>query len=313
MNQPARPVRTRIHPREVDVGGFQVRRCLPAGASLPAAGIPGAGPWVFFDHIGPGTFPSGRGLDVIPHPHIGLATVTYLFEGELVHRDSIGSVQTISPGAVNLMVAGAGIVHSERTGPALRAAGHRLHGLQLWFALPEEVEESEPTFRHYPAADLPSTRIGAASLRVLIGGAWGLRSPVPSFSPTLYAEARLPAGGNLPLPPEAGELALYVVAGGVAVAGGAPQTAGTALPAHTMALLGDPADVEIVAREDSRIALIGGAPLGERHMWWNFVSSRRERIEQAKADWRDARFAMVPGETERAPLPERDAFFDKRG
>jgi redox-sensitive bicupin YhaK (pirin superfamily) len=292
-----------IQPRRIDFGGFSVHR------ALPARGLHAVGPWVFFDHMGPTSFPPGKGVDVLPHPHINLATVTYLFEGEIVHRDSIGSVQTITPGAINLMVAARGIVHSERTGPELRAVGHRMNGLQLWFALPEENEQSEPTFTHYPADDLPRATLEAAEVRVIIGHAWGLASPVRTFSPTLYAEARIPAGADLPLPEDAAELGVYPLSGRLRVGGA--ELAGQSLSI----LAGGPAagPALLSAVEDSRIALIGGTPLGRRYMWWNFVSSRMERIERARADWNADRLGHVPGETERYPLPEHDRFSESEG
>jgi len=295
------PIRRIIHPRDIDLGGLRIRRCLPA------AGCPGVGPWVFFDHIGPASFGPGAGVDVIPHPHIGLATVTYLFEGQLVHRDSLGSVQTILPGEINLMLAGRGIVHSERTGPELRAAGHRLHGLQLWFALPAKDEEREPAFHHYAAAALPETRADGVSIRLLIGEAWGQRSPVPTWSATLYAEAAVPAGARLELPSaaHAPELALYGASGGPGMAGDEE------VPLHGMAVLAADSGLQLTARRDSRVALIGGALLGRRSMWWNFVSSRPQRIQQARADWQAGRFAEVPGESQRAALPRRDAFCEE--
>ncbi len=294
------PIQSVIRPREVDLGGFIVRR------ALPARGIRAVGPWVFFDHVGPVSFPSGRGVDVIPHPHINLSTVTYLFKGELVHRDSIGNVQTITPGAINLMVAAKGIVHSERTGPQLRAAGHRMNGLQLWLALPEEYEESEPTFSHYPAQDLPRTNVEGTELRVMIGDAYGLHSPVETLSPTLYAEAEIPKGKSLRLPDDVEDRAVYLVSGSLQASGtGAGQTE---LTEKCLTLFTHKSDVSLSAREDSRITIIGGKPLGKRYMWWNFVSSRKERIERAKADWKEDRFTMVPGETEFYPLPETDAF-----
>lgn len=289
------PIERIIQPREIDLGGFVVRRCLPA------RGLHAVGPWVFFDHIGPALFPPGRGVDVIPHPHINLATVTYLFEGEIVHRDSIGSVQTISPGAVNLMVAGRGVVHSERTGPELRAAGHRVNGIQLWFALPEESEEIQPSFRHYPAADLPRTEIDGTRLRVMIGAAFGLRSPVETFSPTLYAEADMPRGCTLDLPSDVDQRGVYVVSGALGLQD-------FEIGERSMAVFTPDEKVRLTALEDSRAAVIGGAPLGKRYMWWNFVSSRAQRIEKAKSDWRQGKFEMVPGETEAYPLPQRDAF-----
>ena len=256
--------------------------------------------------MGPHSFPPGKGVDVKPHPHINLATVTYLFEGEIVHRDSIGSVQTITPGAVNLMVAARGIVHSERTGAELRAAGHRVNGLQLWFALPEEHEEGEPAFSHYAAEELPRESLEGVELRVMIGSAWGLDSPVKTFSPTLYAEAEVPAGAALPLPDGVGERAVYLVSGDL-------RLGGTEIARHTLSVFADTPGLSLSAREHSRVAIIGGKPLGRRHMWWNFVSSRKERIEQARADWKADRIGRVPGETERYPLPERDAFMERKG
>jgi redox-sensitive bicupin YhaK (pirin superfamily) len=287
-----------IQPRVLDLGGFSVRR------SLPARSVAAVGPWVFFDHMGPADVPRGKGVDVIPHPHINLATVTYLFEGNIVHRDSIGTVQTIEPGAINLMVAGSGIVHSERTGPELRASGSRMNGLQLWLALPDEVEESEPEFHHYPAADLPRRTTEGVSLRVMIGSAFGLRSPVMTFSPTLYAEANLLKGCVLSLPTEVQQRGVYLVSGAL-------STGDTELAERSMVVLASGREVRLTAVRDCRIAIIGGSPLGRRYMWWNFVSSRKERIEQAKSDWGEGRFRMVPGENEFFPLPRRDAFSEK--
>jgi redox-sensitive bicupin YhaK (pirin superfamily) len=292
-------IRTAVHPREIDLGGFPVRRALPARR------LHAVGPWVFFDHMGPFSFPPGRGVDVKPHPHINLATVTYLFEGEIIHRDSIGSVQTITPGAINLMVAARGIVHSERTGPELRAAGHRVDGLQLWFALPEKVEESEPSFTHFPAEELPRATLGGVDVRVMIGSAWGLESPVRTFSPTLYAEAKLPEGAALPLPEDAVELAVYPLSGKLRVGDGQ-------LAEQTLSVLAS-SPAALSAVENSRIAIIGGAPLGRRYMWWNFVSSRMDRIERAKADWEADRMGRVTGETERYTLPKHDAFSEREG
>jgi redox-sensitive bicupin YhaK (pirin superfamily) len=291
-------IRHIIRPREVDLGGFLVRRCLPA------PGIHAVGPWVFFDHMGPVLFPSGKGVDVLPHPHINLATVTYLFDGELVHRDSIGSVQTITPGAINLMVAAGGIVHSERTGPRLRAAGHTMNGLQLWLALPEQYEENEPAFYHYPAESLPQASIQGVELRVMIGGAYGLHAPVETYSPTLYAEAHIPKGRRLRLPTGVGDRAVYLVSGNL-------QVQDTELPVHGMTLFTDNPDIDLFARRHTHLVILGGQPLEKRYMWWNFVSSRRERIEKAKADWKQGRIGQVPGETELYPLPMADAFSEK--
>jgi len=292
-----------IHPREIQLGGFTVRR------ALPAMGIDGVGPWVFFDHMGPASFPPGEGVDVPPHPHINLATVTHLFEGELVHRDSLGSVQTIAPGAVNLMVAGSGIAHSERTGPELRSQGHRMNGLQLWAGLPEHAEEADPLFLHYPAEALPRAGRRGAEVRVMIGEAFGLRSPVRTYSPTLYAEAAVAPGGGLELPEGPQELAIYVVSGAAAVED-------FELPPRTLVVFrrssGGGAELRLSARENTQVAMIGGSPLGKRFMWWNFVSSRKERIEKAKHDWKEGRFAAIPGETELTPLPERDAFSERK-
>ncbi len=288
------PVRSIIRPREADVGDFVVRR------SLPSREAPSVGPWVFFDHMGPAEMGAGAGMDVIPHPHINLATVTYLFDGEIVHRDSIGSVQSIQPGAINLMVAGSGIAHSERTPPALRTTGFTAHGLQLWMGLPEQYEESAPAFFHYPADSIPERLLDGSTVRVLMGEAYQMRSPVTIYSPTLYAEANMPAGAALPIPAEASECALYLVSGGI--------TVGTAaVPAAHMAILEVGNTAVIRADEESRIVLIGGEPLGKRYMWWNFVSSRKERIQQAMMDWNNRRFAAIPGDSEEyAPLPESD-------
>jgi len=280
-----------ISPREKDLGGFSVRRMLPYAKQRMV------GPWIFFDHMGPAHFQPGQGIDVRPHPHINLATVTYLFEGEILHRDSLGSEQPIRPGDINLMVAGRGITHSERSPDALRKQGHTLHGLQLWLALPEDREEAEPAFYHHPGSSLPATEIKGVRLRVMMGQAYGLSSPVRTFSDTLYLEAHMKAGQRLTLP-DAPERALYVASGEL-------HTQGTAIPAYHMAILSTQAGIEVQANCDARIALIGGAPIGERHIEWNFVSSRMERIAQAKEDWQADRFPKVPGdEEEYIPLPD---------
>ena len=277
--------------RRRDLGGFEVRRILPWGGG----GM--VGPFVFLDHMGPVAFPGGHGIDVRPHPHIGLATVTYLFDGEIVHRDSLGAVQTIRPGDVNWMTAGRGIVHSERTAPALRAQGHRLHGLQSWVALPRDREESEPWFRHYPASRLPVLARDGVALRVIAGTAFGLASPVEVFSALFYVDLTLRAGAGIDFVPEHAERAAYVVEGEVEMAG---EKVGTG----TIAILEAGQSVHVGARGDSRLALLGGAPLdGGRHIWWNFVSSSKARIEQAKRDWTQGNFAPVPGEAEFIPLP----------
>ncbi len=279
-----------IQPRDKDLGGFSVRR------SLPTVQRKTVGPWIFFDHMGPAHFPAGQGINVRPHPHVNLATVTYLFEGEILHRDSLGSVQAIRPGDLNLMVAGSGIVHSERERPEHTAQPHALHGLQLWLALPEADEEVAPAFHHYPAAEMPSLVVAGVPLRVMIGSAYGVTSPVRQFASTLYVEAQLQAGQSLTVP-AAAERAVYVAEGGL--------TAGaTVIPEHAMAVLREGASVVLTATAASRIAIIGGDSVGPRFIDWNFVSSRKDRIDQAKADWRERRFPTVPGdEVEFIPLP----------
>lgn len=279
-----------LQAREKDLGGFSVRRLLPATQHKMV------GPWVFFDHMGPAEFPAGQGINVRPHPHINLATVTYLFEGEILHRDSLGSLQAIRPGDINLMVAGRGIVHSERERPEITAKPHRLHGLQLWLALPEADEEIAPAFHHYASDDIPAVTLDGVALRVMMGSAYGLTSPVRVFADTLYVEAHLQPGQTLVLA-EASERALYVAQGALRI--GAIE-----LPEHTMTILQPGATVQVQATQETRLALIGGETLGPRFIDWNFVSSRKSRIEQAKADWNTRRFPLVPGDEEEfIPLP----------
>lgn len=274
-----------------DLGGFEVARLLPHFTQRAV------GSFIFLDHMGPAQFAPGHGLDVRPHPHIGLATITFLFAGALTHRDSLGVVQEIRPGDVNWMTAGSGIVHSERTPDALRGSGGALHGLQAWVALPIAAEEVDPAFEHYPAAELPMIERAGVSLRLLAGGLLGERSPVRTASQLHYAAGTMAPGARLALPVAAGESALYVVDGGIDVDG-------NHVPAGTLAVLPQDATVTLEARQPSRLALLGGEPLdGPRHLWWNFVSSRPERIEQAKADWSARRFPCVPGESEFIPLP----------
>jgi len=282
-----------IEGRDRQIDGMAVARVLPA----PTRRL--VGPFIFFDHFGPAELGPGQALDVRPHPHINLATVTYLFEGRIMHRDNIGSAQAIAPGAINWMTAGRGIVHSERTPPELRMGGARLHGLQIWVALPKEHEEIEPAFYHHPVDDLPVFQLDGVTLRLLVGSAYGRTSPVRTLSPMFYLDAFLPAGARLAMPPEHRERAAYVVGG--AVSCGAER----ALPKH-MLVFAEGAEAILHAEEDSHLALIGGAPLdGPRHIWWNFVSSSKERIEQAKRDWSEGRFAKVPGdEIEFIPLPD---------
>ncbi|WP_105102885.1 pirin family protein [Microbulbifer pacificus] len=273
-----------IEPRNKDLGGFSVRRVLPTRERKMV------GPWIFFDHMGPADFTAGTGIDVRPHPHIGIATVTYLFEGEILHRDSLGSLQAIRPGDINLMLAGRGIVHSERETEQLRGTDHRLHGLQLWLALPASDEELPPAFYHYPAAEIPTAEIDGVSLRVMMGSAYGCTSPVKTFAETIYVEAQLRAGQRLTLP-DSPERAVYV-------ASGALRARDTGIPQHALAVFLPEAGVEVEAVEDCRIAIIGGESLGQRFIDWNFVSSRKERIAQAIEDWRAGRFEKVPGDSE---------------
>lgn len=284
---------TVIDGRPRDLGGFSVSRVLPSSARKRV------GPFIFFDHMGPAAFPPGRGIDVRPHPHIGLATVTYLFEGEIVHRDSLGSHQPIRPGDVNWMTAGRGIVHSERTGPGPRQTGSRLDGLQLWVALPLEHEETEPEFHHHPAHELPALTVAGARCRLLAGSAFGATSPVRTHSPLFYVDAAIPAGGELPLPDQHEERAAYVVSGTV-------ECGNERAERGRMLVFTPNAPATLRAVSDARVALIGGAPIdGERQLFWNFVSSSQARIEQAKRDWRAGRFPKVPGdEQEFIPLPE---------
>ena len=272
-------------------GGFTVRRLLPA-ASRQAVG-----PFLFFDHFGPVDAGPSDNHDVRAHPHIGLATVTYLFEGAMQHRDSTGAVQRIEPGAINWMTAGRGIVHSERTPDEQRGGTRRSHGLQLWAALPEADEEMAPSFAHTPAEDLPVLEVGGAEVRVLVGTAFGATSPVATRSPTIYLDITLRDGDAFPLPPAA-ERAVYSVAGEF-------QLDGETVAPHRLVLVAEGDEPMISAEGDARVVLIGGAPLGHRHLYWNFVSSRKERIVQAADDWQAQRFPAVPGETEFMPLPER--------
>jgi redox-sensitive bicupin YhaK (pirin superfamily) len=278
--------------RARDIGGFEVRRVLPSGRHRAV------GPFVFFDEMGPAAFAPGAGLDVRPHPHIGLATVTYLFEGEIVHRDSLGVQQSIVPGDVNWMVAGSGIVHSERTGATARAAGGRLHGIQSWIALPRAHEEIAPSFRHHAAASLPLIEHDGVRMRLIAGEAFGARSPVDALSPIVYLDVHMPAGSRLPLPEQYAQRAVYPVSGCVRIGA-------STLEHGAISVLATVADCALEASEASRVMVLGGAALdGERHLWWNFVSSSPERIERAKTHWREGRFARVPGDPEFIPLPE---------
>ena len=283
-----------LNGRKRELGdGFSVARVLPQAHQRTV------GPFVFFDYFGPVDFAPGKGIDVRPHPHIGLATVTYLFDGAQVHRDSLGNVQEILPGDVNWMTAGRGIVHSERTGPEVRARGHRMHGIQSWVGLPQAHEESEPGFQHVAKTGLPSREQDGARLRIVTGKAYGLASPVKVPMEIFYVDAQMTDGAALALPEEYEERGAMVV-GGAVEAGGARHEVG----AMILFDKGEPAAVKALG--DARVMLLGGAPLdGTRHVWWNFVSSSRERIEQAKADWRAMRIGTIPGDDkEFIPLPD---------
>lgn len=275
-----------------DLGdGFEVRRLLPAAARRMV------GPFVFFDHMGPVRFAPGQAIDVRPHPHIGLATVTYLFEGALMHRDSLGFVQRITPGDVNWMTAGHGIVHSERSPDDERGTTRTLHGIQIWIALPQADERTEPGFEHHPRATLPVLPLAHAELRLIAGSGWGLSSPARTFSPMVYAALEAADATRLELPAEHAERAIYVVEGEVSA--GAERIA-----PRTMAVFEPGTAASITTAGAAKVMICGGAPLdGERFIHWNFVASRRELIEDARKRWREQRFERVPGETEFIPLP----------
>jgi redox-sensitive bicupin YhaK (pirin superfamily) len=282
-----------IVPRARDLGGFEVRRALPHGKRQMV------GPFIFFDQMGPVQFIAGQGMDVRPHPHIGLATVTYLFDGKVMHRDSEGNVLEIMPGAMNLMTAGRGIAHSERTPDEARRAGQNMFGIQSWIALPQPDEETSPSFQHFDAASLPVVEDRGVWARVIAGSAFGRTSPVGMLSDWLYAEVVLEPGAGAPLDPSHEERAIYVVEGEIEIAG--ERFTG---PQMLIFRPGDRITARAVSR--ARLMFLGGTALeGPRYIWWNFVSSRRERIEQAKEEWKTGRFAPVPGETEFIPLPDR--------
>jgi redox-sensitive bicupin YhaK (pirin superfamily) len=284
---------TLVVARTGDIGGFEVRRALPSVKRRMV------GPFVFLDQMGPGEFLTGKGLDVRPHPHIGLSTVTYLFQGEILHRDSLGTVKTIQPGAINWMTAGRGISHSERTGPELRATGSNLYGIQSWVALPHHLEETDPAFVHYPVHDLPVIEDEGKWVRVIAGSMYGAVSPVATATETFYADVALEAGVGIPLPSDQEERAAYVAEGRIEIAGDIFE------PGQLLVFRpGD--EITINALEPARLMLLGGAAMdGPRHIWWNFVSSSKDRIEQAKADWKAGLFGQVPDDQEFIPLPER--------
>lgn len=286
-------IETLIVPRAHDLGGFEVRRALPSAKRQMV------GPFIFFDQMGPAEFlVGGTGIDVRPHPHIGLATVTYLFEGEVLHRDSLGTELAIKPGELNLMSAGKGIVHSERTSEAAKALGPKLFGIQSWVALPESHEESAPAFIHYGADELPMLNDHGVSVRVVAGEVMGVKAPTQTAWPTLYADAVLASGASLPLDATYVERAIYTVKGDVSIAGD--------IFGPGQLLVFRPGDaITITAGSDAQFIIVGGEPMdSKRYIWWNFVSSSKEKIEQAKEDWRKGRFDIVPGDEEDfIPLP----------
>jgi hypothetical protein len=279
-----------IRPSRRDLGEFSVARALPASERQMV------GPFIFFDHMGPADFGPGQGIQVRPHPHIGIATITYLFEGLVVHRDSLGYTQPIEPGAVNLMVAGAGIVHSERAGEDLDRPS-RLNGIQTWLALPDAELEREPGFTHYPADRIPDFEVEAVGVRLIIGEAFGCVSPVLRFVDTQYMELRMPAGRAITIPVSVPELAVYVASGSIDIDN-------ERLEAGVMAVAGRVRELTLSAASESRVMVLGGAPVGERLLWWNFVAPSQQRIEQAKADWQGGRFPRIAGDAEFIPLPE---------
>ena len=283
-----------IVPRTVDLGDFAVRRALPSARTRLV------GPFIFFDHFGPAEFHAGSGLDVRPHPHIGLATVTYLFDGEIMHRDSLGTAMAIKPGEVNWMTAGRGIVHSERTRPEKRVDGEPIHGLQMWVALPAAKEEMEAAFAHHATAEFPVIKENGKNVRVVVGALYGSSSPVPVVHETIFGDVHLKAGTSLPLDADHEERAIYVIEGVVDISGDRFE------PGRLLVF--KPGDAPtITAINNAHFVIVGGAPMdGPRHIWWNFVSSRKERIEQAKADWKAGHFDKVPGdEIEFIPLPDK--------
>lgn len=288
-----------IEPRTRDLGGFTVGRVLPYAKRRTV------GPFIFFDEMGPADFKPGTGIDVRPHPHIGLATVTYLFSGELRHRDNLGFDQVIRPGDVNWMTAGRGIVHSERTDTALRESGQHMHGIQSWVALPEDAEEIDPSFHHHPKDSLPVIEREGSSMRLIAGSAFGETSPVKTFSPMFYLGVEARAQASIPLPEEHEERALYILSGRLDIDGEQHDSG-------RMVLFESDAEPKITVQDDAKLMLLGGAAIGQRFIWWNLVSSSQERIEKAKSDWtasakaefKASVFSLPPDETEFIPLPE---------
>lgn len=297
---PEHPLEMLITSRERDIGGFFVRRLLPYMSHRMV------GPFVFFDHMGPAEFAPGVGMDVRPHPHIHLATVSYLFEGAIRHHDSLGSDQIIEPGAINLMTAGHGIVHSERTPEPLRSKGGRMNGIQCWIAVPEENQDGAPAFSHHPASTLPEFKIGDGSYKLLMGTAFGHTSPVPLQSDLFYLEVKLPRGEKLVINEPMREAAVYVVSGKL-------SADDIAIDGYTMAIIKDDQAVQFTAESDSHVMILGGATLGPRVLFWNFVSTSEQAIEEAKKEWRKGpgiskRFHTIPGDDQEfIPLPEEPA------
>jgi redox-sensitive bicupin YhaK (pirin superfamily) len=281
-----------LKPHTKDLGGFEVTRLLPGHPYRMV------GPFIFFDHIGPARLAAGSGVDVRPHPHIGLATVTYLFEGALIHRDSLGTVQRIEAGAVNWMTAGRGIAHSERSPAEDRPTGPRLHGIQTWVALPQKDEQAAPDFSHHPRTSIPLITVSGAYLHLIAGSAFGRTAPTPTRSPMFYMAVEMEAGASFELPSEYEERGVYAVAGDV-------EVEGSLLPPHHLAVAAGERSTRVAARTAARLMLLGGAPLdGERFIWWNFVSSSRTLIDEAAERWARGAFSSVPGEAEFIPLPE---------
>jgi redox-sensitive bicupin YhaK (pirin superfamily) len=287
----SRSIQILMSPHIQDLGGFDVRRLLPNEACKMV------GPFIFFDHLGPAIFPPGKGVDVRPHPHINLATVTYLLEGAILHRDSLGTIQEIRPGAVNWMTAGRGISHSERSPDSERATASTLHGIQTWVALPDGSEDVEPCFHHHPATEIPTWAENGVVVTLIAGEAYGRVSPVKALSPILYLDLQFAAGGEFTLTADYSERAVYSVTEGLSIDA-------QPLAQHRMAILQPNQSIEISSGVIGRCMVVGGEPLGTRHKWWNFVSSRLDRIEQAKQDWLNDKFGQVPDETDCIPLPK---------
>ncbi len=284
-----------IEPATRDLGDFKVRRLLPSPLQRSV------GPFVFWDHFGPVTLPAGHNMEVRPHPHIGLATVTWLFEGEIMHRDSLGCEQSITPGAVNWMTAGRGIVHSERTPKERRGLPNPLHGLQIWLGLPDQHEQAEPEFHHHQAGSLPGVELGGIQFDLIAGTALNIESPVHVYSPLCYLTAKLQAGQCFDWPRQYTEQAVYVVEGSI-------EVEGSFVPGQRMAVLPDQDSVRVQSTSGARIAVLAGEPIGKRYIWWNFVSSSRARIREAAERWAGGGFDRVAGDDEFIPLPEDRPF-----